>query len=399
MRRAIIVIGSSYGDEGKGLAAAWAARRLGEPCVNVLINGGAQRGHTVDLPDGRRHIFHHFGAASFSGATSCADADFIVNPMVLEQERGELAAEFGLRPRLLASVLCRVSTPWDMMLGQIIEENRGAARHGSCGLGIYETRLRYERASWSLPLGALAELDWPRYRDYCRRIAGEYLPERLEALGMAAGEAWRPLLADEGLAEHSWEDLRSALDAIELYRDWAEAARGWHALIFEAGQGLALDEFNAADAPHLTPSRTTSRVSAERVAALPGPTDVEILYVTRTYLTRHGAGPLPTECPAASINPSMRDRTNVPNPHQQTLRYGTFDGKAVLGRVAADLAATRRVLPGARSAVLVTHLNETGGELFGDMTLGAVAAHFDAAYGSDRPWDAGIIIGESSRAG
>ena len=67
--------------------------------------------------------------------------------------------------------------------------------------------------------------------------------------------------------------------------------------------------------------------------------------------------------------------------------------------LSADPAATRRVLPGARSAVLVTHLNETGGELFGDMTLGAVAAHFDAAYGSDRPWDAGIIIGESSRAG
>ena len=72
MRHAVIIIGSSYGDEGKGLAAAWSARRMGGRCLNILINGGAQRGHTVDLPDGRRHVFHHFGAATLEGAVSCA---------------------------------------------------------------------------------------------------------------------------------------------------------------------------------------------------------------------------------------------------------------------------------------------------------------------------------------
>ena len=155
--------------------------------------------------------------------------------------------------------------------------------------------------------------------------------------------------------------------------------------MFEAGQGLALDAGNRADYPHLTPSRTTSLISACRVAALPGETETEIVYVTRSYLTRHGAGPLPTECPKAAINPDMEDRTNVPNPHQQTLRYGRFDAKAVLARVEADLADSRTVLPSLESAVLITHLNETGGQLFGGDDLAAFAGRFDRAFASEVP--------------
>ncbi len=149
---------------------------------------------------------------------------------------------------------------------------------------------------------------------------------------------------------------------------------------------MALDAENTADFPYLTPSRTTSRISAERIAALPGKTEAEILYVTRSYLTRHGAGPFPTECPRERIGKGIRDRTNVPNPHQQTLRYGFFDGQAVMKRVRADLEKTREVLPGAVPAVLVTHLNETGGGLKGDMRLEDLAARFDRTYLSDCPW-------------
>ena len=387
MRRANIVIGCSYGDEGKGLAAAWSAKQLGQPCLNVLINGGAQRGHTVDLPDGRRHVFHHFGSGLLAGATSCADEDFIVNPMLFEQEREELTSAFALSAGLVASRRCRVTTPWDMMLGQIIEENRGAARHGSCGCGIFETRLRFERTDWALSLGQLSGSTWPEYREYCRRVAGEYLPERLSAMNMSAAEHWLQLLNSEGLIDHSWADLQAMLEHTELYGDWASMAQGWSALVFEAGQGLALDEFNTADAPHLTPSRTTSLVSARRIAALPGDTDAQILYVTRSYLTRHGAGPLPTQCPMDEINPNIVDRTNTPNPHQQSLRFGRFDGGAVLGRVERDLGDTRAVLPSARSCAVVTHLNETGGELFGDMTLADFTARFDRALASDCPWE------------
>ncbi|MBQ8200654.1 MAG: adenylosuccinate synthetase [Clostridia bacterium] len=393
MRKAVIVIGCSYGDEGKGLAAAHAAAEMGKPCLNVLINGGAQRGHTVNLPDGRRHVFRHFGSGTLAGAESCMDEDFIVNPLLYMDERIELQETFGICPEVMASARCRVTLPWDMMLGQIIEENRGVNRHGSCGCGIFETRLRYEQTDWALSLGELGKASEDTFRAYCRRLSGEYIPARLKAMGMAADVQWQQLLADERIIVNAWADLQAMLKNLVLYDDWAAMAAKWPSLVFEAGQGLALDENNRQDFPHLTPSQTTSLVSARRIAALPGQTNTELRYVTRTYLTRHGAGPFPTECPMESINPDIIDLTNVPNPHQQTIRYGWFDDRAVLDRVERDRTAARCVLPEAVAAVMVTHLNETGGELAMNprqpcrVTLTDFISCFDLAYLSDSPWE------------
>lgn len=387
MRRAVIVIGCSYGDEGKGLAASWAAGQAEGPVLNVMINGGAQRGHTVDLPDGRRHVFHHFGSAALRGGISCADEDFLVNPLLYVQERKELERDFGIRPALMISDRCRVSTPWDMMAGQIIEEGRGRRRHGSCGCGIFETQVRYRKTDWALPWGQLRRIRKDDFMAYCGRIAGEYLPGRLAEMGAALEGEWKRAVQSPETAEAAWLDLRETAEETEAYQDWKSLASDRGTLVFEAGQGLALDAENLADFPHLTPSRTTSRISAERIAALPGRTETEILYVTRSYLTRHGAGPFPTECPRERIGQGITDRTNMPNPHQQTLRYGLFDGPAVLRRVKADLEETRRVLPEARPAVLVTHLNETEGELKGRMKLAEFLPRFDRALLSDSPWD------------
>lgn len=386
MRQAVIVIGCNYGDEGKGLAAAWSARKMNPSCLNILINGGAQRGHTVDLPDGRRHVFHHFGSASFAGADSYVDEDFIVNPLLYVQEADELIRNFGLRPRLIVSEKCRVSTPYDMMLGQIIEENRGANRHGSCGCGIQETRLRYMNTSWALHWGELNQLSEMDFRNYCHSIIEKYIPSRLNEIKMEAGEKWLTLLHDEGILLAAWRDLQEMIGNTESCSDWIQLGSQYSALIFEAGQGLALDQDNAKDFPHLTPSHTTSMISAQRIAALPGNTQTEILYVTRSYLTRHGAGSLPTECPREIINPAIEDQTNIPNPHQQFLRYGFFDGQAVLSRVQSDREKTHTVLPEATAAILVTHLNETNGELCGNMPLLQFTSSFDRTYLSNCPW-------------
>lgn len=386
MRRAVVVIGSSYGDEGKGMAAFHACGNAGGRCLNVMINGGAQRGHTVDLADGRRHVFHHFGSASLKGAVSCADEDYIVNPLLYGQELRELEREFGITPRLVVCGRCRVSTPWDMMLGQIIEENRGAARHGSCGCGIYETICRFAGTDWALRWDELLSLDEAGYRAYCGRIATEYVPARIRSLNMTASPEWQAILDDGGIVRNSWLDLQEMKAYTERYTDWKQMAEPYGLLVFEAGQGLALDAENREDFPHLTPSRTTSLASARRIAALPGKTRTEIRYVTRSYLTRHGAGPLPTECPKEKINPDMEDRTNVPNPHQQSLRYGLFDPEAVLARVEKDLKATRAVLPDAVSAAVVTHLNETNGKLACDTAPEAFLANFDRVYLSFSPY-------------
>ena len=251
MRHAVIVIGCSYGDEGKGLAAAWSAGRMKAPVLNVLINGGAQRGHTVDLPDGRRHVFHHFGSAALRGAVSCADEDFLVNPLLYVQELTELEKDFRLRPELVISERCRVTTPWDMIAGQIIEAARGKYRHGSCGCGINETLVRYRETDWALRWGQICGMRKEDWQAYCRRIMEDYLPERLEQMHAPADGDWQAVIRNPDLMEAAWLDLQEMRANTASFRDWKQLAKGYPSLLFEAGQGLALDAENKTDFPHL----------------------------------------------------------------------------------------------------------------------------------------------------
>ena len=82
----------------------------------------------------------------------------------------------------------------------------------------------------------------------------------------------------------------------------------------------------------------------------------------------------------------MMDQTNVPNPHQEVLRYGRFDADGVLARVQADIRLAREILPDAIPAALVTHLNETGGMMADGTPVMEFLVRFDRAYVSDSPW-------------
>lgn len=82
-----IIVGSSYGDEGKGLATNYFSDNN---TLNVLYNGGPHRGHTVELLDGTRHVFHHFGSGTFKGADTYFDEDFLINPADFVREYHEL---------------------------------------------------------------------------------------------------------------------------------------------------------------------------------------------------------------------------------------------------------------------------------------------------------------------
>ena len=81
--------------------------------------------------------------------------------------------------------------------------------------------------------------------------------------------------------------------------------------------------------------------------------NIETCYVSRTYLTRHGAGQFPSECRKNRINKSMYDKTNVPNPFQDTLRYGTLNLKDLYIRCATDVMNF-----GDKKSIAITHCNE-----------------------------------------
>lgn len=328
-----IVAGANWGDEGKGLMTDYFSQKLNS--IVVCSNGGSQRGHTVVTPTGIRHVFHHFGSGTFNGAATYLPKEFIVNPLIFVKEYRELVSK-GITPDIYVHSDCMISTPYDMMANQIIEENRGKRKHGSCGFGIYETIKRYESAV----------TDFDNVKNY-------YF-EKFEREEITLSDNWNKLFNDQGIYEHFLEDLDFMNNHIKIIRDESFLNKFDH-IIFEAAQGLLLDQNNLKYFPYLTPSNTGLKNPKEIIKRVKWDEklNIEVCYVTRTYLTRHGTGPFPTECSKDEINPEMYDKTNVPNPHQDTLRYGILDLDELYQRVSGDVGDFK-----CRKSIALTHCNE-----------------------------------------
>ena len=357
-----VVIGANYGDEGKGLMTDYfsgEAKKGGRSCLVVCTNGGAQRGHTVVTPEGIRHIFRHFGSGTLTGADTWMSDAFIVNPVIFREEREQLQALCRL-PKVFADPSCRMTTPYDMMANQMLEEFRGKARHGSCGLGIWETVLRCRKGFGGEPLFSQNEEEIHRFLSFLRE---EYFPERLREEGFEQmPEDWRALFYSPGIEENFMEDLRYFQRTVRPAG--CKVIDGYDETIFENGQGLLLDMGIQEHLQHTTPSRTGLYEADRILGSCPGRMDIEVCYVTRTYLTRHGAGPMENECKKEQINPDMQDLTNVPNPFQGTLRYGILDADKLKERIAADFHTAAADQPGKTwtTSIALTHVNETPGD-------------------------------------
>lgn len=137
MSRARVVIGANFGDEGKGAVTDHLCATEGAGVV-IRFNGGAQAAHTVVTPDGRRHVFSHFGSGALADVPTFLSQFFICNPIAFLRERKSLVA-LRANVDIYAHPDCIVSTFADMWINQELEKSRGSYRHGSCGYGINET--------------------------------------------------------------------------------------------------------------------------------------------------------------------------------------------------------------------------------------------------------------------
>lgn len=329
-----IVCGANWGDEGKGLMTDYFSQKPNS--IVVCSNGGAQRGHTVTTPDGIRHVFHHFGSGTFNHASTYLSEDFIVNPIIFKQEYDELM-KLGYIPNVYINQNCMLTTPFDMMANQIIEENRGKNKHGSCGLGIFETIKRYK--------AGITDVD-----NHIR----EYYLEQFERENIILTDEWSRIFFDNGIFEHfldDWDFMNNHSLAIsDNY-----FLNQFDNIVFEAAQGLLLDQNNTEYFPHLTPSNTGIKNPKRIIENVKwnDEINIETCYVSRTYLTRHGAGKFPSECNKKFINKYMFDKTNVPNPFQDTLRYGTLDLGELYSRCSDDVENF-----GDEKSIAITHCNE-----------------------------------------
>jgi adenylosuccinate synthase len=294
------VIGANFGDEGKGLITDYLCRTGGS--VVVRFNGGAQAGHTVVTPEGLSHVFGHFGSGTLYGVPTFLSQFFICNPILYFRELEHLNS-LGVTADVFAHPDCLVTTFADMIINQRKERKRADKAHGSCGVGIHETIQRSAVSELKITMSDL----WNRSSTIPSKIAE---------------------ICDRYAKFRTGESIKEP-GMIEVFLKMCEAfAQSVHPAgigqctdpIFEGAQGLLLDQGRTEFHPHVTHSNTGMK-NVKTLCAQAGITDVETYYVSRTYLTRHGAGPLPGEDPAMSFE----DATNIPHPWQGVIRFAPLD--------------------------------------------------------------------------
>lgn len=321
--KATAVIGANFGDEGKGRTVDHFAGL--SPSIVVRYNGGAQAGHTV-VRNGVEHVFQHFGAGTLAGSPTYLSAFFIANPFLWKQELKDLDT-LGVKPTLYANKYCPLTTPFDMLINREVERVRGVGRHGSCGLGINET---VERLCNSKNRLFIEDIEKPDFADMLMKVKAEWVPKRLAALGITKTSDWFDSASSKaGFIEEYIADAKAMIASMSLMDD--PDLKRWDHVIFEGAQGLCLDERHMFF-PHVTRSRTGLPNIIE-ICGGAGIEELDVVYVTRAYLTRHGAGPLPTENPSMSFD----DPTNNENEFQGKLRFGNLDADLLRSNIMDDL--------------------------------------------------------------
>lgn len=282
MGKNVVVIGTQWGDEGKGKLVDLLTEYAD---AVVRFQGGHNAGHTLVI-DGRKTVLHLIPSGILHGGVQCLIGNgVVIAPDALLREIDVLEqAGVAVRERLLISHSCALVLPLHVALDAARESARGERAIGTTGRGIgpaYEDKVarRGLRAGDFLNPALFAE----RLRelwDFHNFVLTHYYGQAgidyaamLDNL-LASGERLRPMLGD-------------VADRLHRLRD------GGQHVLFEGAQGAMLD-IDHGTYPFVTSSNTTAggAVCGTGVGLL----DFDyVLGITKAYSTRVGNGPFPTE--------------------------------------------------------------------------------------------------------
>ena len=349
-----IVSGLNYGDEGKGLVA----NAVSTPkSLTILASNSCQRGHTV-VYKGLRKVFRHFGTATLKGAANYFTENFYINPAMFRKEFLELQ-NLGIKPIVYARAGSIIITPMDMFASIEVEHQAGEGSHSTTGMGVWQG-LKRHYSTVGITLG--------NNYTYCNAgLIEDYYLNFFKSKGELTDRA-AEFYCGEYLCDNFYNDLHFFLDHITLIKNNEEEEnllRSFPLIVFENSQGLMLDDDYNDDIDHNTPAHVGAYKPQEIIKRVfkPEEANVEAMYVTRTYLTRHGKGNMQgIECGKADINPLMFDKTNTWNFGQGGLRYAKFDAEAAecaISRIKADNIWTGNSLSlWGKPSIVITHTNE-----------------------------------------
>jgi len=282
MAKNVVVIGTQWGDEGKGKIVDW----LTDHAQGVVrFQGGHNAGHTLVI-DGKKTVLHLIPSGILRGSVQCYIGNgVVVSPQALLEELDKLeAAGVAVSNRLKISEACPVIMPHHVALDQAREIAKGAGKIGTTGRGIgpaYEDKVSrrgiriqdmFHRERLAAKLGEI--LDYHNFvlKNYFHTDIVDFQKTLDETLTVA--ERIKPMVAD-------------------VPRLLFEAHKGGSNLLFEGAQGALLD-IDHGTYPFVTSSNCVASNAATGSGV--GPQMLHyVLGITKAYTTRVGAGPFPTE--------------------------------------------------------------------------------------------------------
>lgn len=282
MGKNVVIIGTQWGDEGKGKLVDLLTDQVQ---AVVRFQGGHNAGHTLVIK-GKKTVLHLIPSGILRDNVQCMIGNGVVLSLsALLEEIGVLeAAGLSVRKRLLISEACSLILPVHVALDRAREQARGSKAIGTTGRGIgpaYEDKAgrRGLRAGDLLNLGVFADklkelLDYHNFilTQYYQAEPVDYQQTLDDAL--AQGEQVKPMLCDVS----------------EKLYECQEKGRN---LLFEGAQGALLD-IDHGTFPFVTSSSTTAGGAATGSGV--GPLDLHyVLGITKAYSTRVGNGPFPSE--------------------------------------------------------------------------------------------------------
>ena len=330
MKRVFVVIGTGYGDEGKGKVVDYLCKE-NENALVIRFNGGHQAGHSVYSEKGLKpHMFSNFGSGTYRGNPTLwlNYCSVYLTSLIEEYENLEL------KPVLYLDFDCPLTTPFDVLFNRAQEDTRGESRLGSCGLGFGATVDRNNDPNLRLTVGEIVSSDFFSMR--LGKIIEYYKDKfRLETKFLLDDSTSKNLIEDFYCEIERFYKLVDVgcIQVVDQMEFVIES--NIETLIFEGAQGILLDQ-HFGHFPFITKSNTSSRNAFEFLNSFDFNYESEVLYTSRTYLTRHGNGPFDAVDPFCFLNENPFE-LNVNNHYQGNFKVSFLNLDKLIEAVNFDL--------------------------------------------------------------
>ena len=279
-----IVLGSLFGDEGKGVCVSFLcekALKSGRRPLVVRFSGGPQAAHTVDF-SGVRHIFSSFGSGTLQNVPTLYRDTALIDPVCIINEYNVLKSK-GFSPVFNVSK-AKIITPYDV---EFCRSDKETLSNGTCGKGVYAALTRSNSGLCFTMSDAPEKILSETVKYYKTTLCKEF----------------------DKMFSAAFEKVGTLQSEIEL--------KNFDTIIYEGTQGLLLDA-DLGFVPFVTATNTGLQYFEKE--ELDG---AEIFLVMRTYLTRHGNGYTPQHVENYNLNDESE--SNVYNGFQGDFKTGVFD--------------------------------------------------------------------------